>query len=197
MPRGLSPLWTSDLASERPTHPAGLVSLFAPEWNHVCGVSFSGYARHLEEKIVWNFENPIVKAVTPEAWTWSRTAFAQSLDPLAEKGSLLMEKGRIASWILMCLQEVQIEIWEGLKERDPSFLPAALKAVSASKGVVYWVEHSSDPRLRLLTADGWSVHRRTKDNRIAEYLPEPGVEWVITVEDFLTRRHEHLRPKQK
>ena len=195
MPRGLSPLWTNDLVGTADT-PSRLSFSLRPRMESRMRCTFLQLCAASGGKVVWNCENPIVRAVTPEAWMWCRAAFAESLDPLPEREQLLMEKARVAGWILMCLQGVQAGIWDGLKERDPSFLPTALKAVSASNGIFQWVEDTVDSRLRLLTADGWLVHRPKKDSKIGEYFPEPGAEWVITLDDFLTKQYERLRPKQ-
>jgi hypothetical protein len=188
---GLSPVWTEKLSAARPTHSAGLTCRFPPRWNHISGAQFESYANQYTPATIWNPENIVVLAVTPEGWTWCTANFKESLDPLPVRGSLLIEKARAASWILMCLQAEQVDIWNGLSDRDSSFLPAVWSIVFGAEAssqtgpeVLQWVEASIDPRLRSLTPGGWGAYRlRDKETKVEKYLPDPGADWTVTLDD--------------
>jgi len=193
-PFGLTPLWTARPGGSRPTHPAGLISQFPPQWNRLCGVQFENYSEPDNEAVIWNPENIVVSSVTAEAWAWCRKNFRKTLDPLPLKGSLLIEKSRVASWILMCLAGGQSDIWDGLKERDQSFLPTLLDVVFGIKPdpggparleIAEWVEEANESsRLRILTPHGWKAYRIGKETlKIEEYLPDPGPNWTVTLDD--------------
>jgi hypothetical protein len=190
---GLSPAWTERLAKPRPQHAAGLACQFPPQWNGLCGARFGSYGTRNESASIWNAENPIVRASTADAWAWCRNTFGKSLDPLPVKGSLLIEKARVVCWILMCLRNQQIDLWNGLKDRDASFLPTALSLALRQETnsnsqppleVVQWVEAPVSSRLRILTATGWNSYEHYKNqSKTAEYLPDPGPHWTILLED--------------
>jgi hypothetical protein len=195
---GLTPLWTDEPTKKRPTHFAGLICPFPPLWRHLCGAQFQNYARRDQGVAIWNPENAIVQAVTAESWAWCTENFGKSLDPLSLKGSLLMEKARAASWVLMCLQAEQSDLWDGLSERDPSFLPTLWNTVFGGdiesrhwplQGVFEWVEASANSRLRVLTPTGWGVYRTYEHfSKIKEYLPDPGTEWTVVLDDERSRQ---------
>lgn len=204
---GLSPLWTEDPRKTRPTHVAGLVCPFPPQWNHLCGAQFDNYSNKNERATVWNSGNAVVQAVSAEAWTWCRGNLGESLDPLSVKGSLLIEKARAASWILMCLQAEQSDLWDGPSDRDPTFLPTLWKMIFGAgvelrdrplQEVFEWVEDSSSSRLRVLTQTGWNVYRVYKDSsKIEEYLPDPGTDWTLVLDDERSRQiRAELRPRK-
>jgi hypothetical protein len=146
---GVSPVWTEDLTAARPSHPAGLACRFPPKWNHLSSVQFENYEKLFHKATIWNPENILVRAVTADALAWCSGNFKDSLDPLPVKGSLLTEKARVASWMVMCLAAEQHEIWDGLGDREPSFLPTVWNIVFGTQvnpkaepqqGLLQWVE---------------------------------------------------------
>ncbi len=191
---GLSPLWTEPLNRPRVKHAAGLTCQFPPRWNHLCGSQFDGYASRSGKSTIWNPENTVVRAVTADAWRWCSQSFQESLDPVPLRGSLLIDRARVASWILMCLAAEQSDIWDGLRERDESFLPTVWKIIlgtdltserqSKPPEVIEWVESPTSSRLRILTPQGWNAHRpHERWSTITEYLPDPGPDWTILLSE--------------
>jgi len=118
--------------------------------------------------------------------------FQSTFDPLTVRAALLSNRSRAASWILQCLQAEQHELWDGLLERDASFLKDLWKVVSLPairttsgtvRSVFQWVESSyPGSRLRELSPNGWAAHSWTKaEKRLAELLPEVDTEWTLEV----------------
>jgi hypothetical protein len=185
---GLSPFWATRPSHSPSTHVAGLTCPYPPEWDHICGASFEMYSGDDEGAIVWNRANRIVNSVNTGAWEWCIEKFKNSLDPLPQKASLLADKGKISSWILLCLKQAQRELWEGLKDRDSTFLRdvwnilfAAQKDARTGNAVFQWVEDASDSRLRILTPESWAVERLNQSKLIQDFLPIPSSEWCVLV----------------
>jgi hypothetical protein len=177
----------------------GLACPFPPNWKHLCGVRFGSYSGQYESSSVWNPANVVVETVTTEAWNWCEKAFhASSLDPLPLKGPLLIDSARAASWILMSLDAGQFDIWDGLSDRDPDFLPTLWKTIFGFEKkqsdqrvplIFHWVEDSADSRLRVLSPTDWIAHYNYKAREtIQGFLPDPGPEWTLSFDDEATRQ---------
>ena len=112
-----------------------------------------------------------------------------------------MEGARVAVWILMCLHASQSDLWDGLGDRDASFLSTALAIASGLEPnskhqprpkVVDWVEGVGKSYLRILTPMRWESYSHPGGtSKIADHLPDPGPDWTLIVEDENTRG---LRP---
>jgi len=192
---GVSPLWADRVSQASSTHVAGLASPYPPEWEHLCGSSFEMYSGDDEGTTVWNQDNFLVRSVNAGGWQWCKQKFLESLDPLPHKASLLTDTGKAASWTLMCLKRQQSELWDGLKDRDPTFLRDLWIALFGAKtknrirrAVYQWVEHSARSRLRILTPEGW-VAKAGEAKDLREFLPIPSPEWCVIVRDKRLSKH--------
>jgi hypothetical protein len=199
---GLSPFWATDSFGIPSTHVLGLTCSFPPEWNHICGAQFQMYSADDKKATVWNKANPIVNSTNASAWDWCKSAFASSLDPLPHKASLLTDRGKASTWVLLCLEQERSELWDGLKDRDRSFLEGlwtlifeGQKESATSKAVYQWVEDGSDSRLRVLTPESWSTKRLDKSKDLHDVLPIPSSEWCVFVND--ERYRELSRPPRR
>ncbi len=190
---GVLPLWTRDPGAPRPTHASGLSCPFPPQWNGLCGVRFENYSRRGQSTTVWNPANKLFQSVNTEGWAWCKESFSESLDPLPKKGSLLIDNSRAASWVLMCLEADQHDIWEGLNDRDPDFLPTLWRVIFEAEispsskhapKILQWVEDYPASRIRVLTPSGWDGYEAFPDvAKAQEFLPDPGSEWSVVISE--------------
>jgi hypothetical protein len=134
---------------------------------------------------VWNRVHRLFALSDREGVDWCHKYLANSLDPLASRDELLGDRGRAASWILLCLEHALNELWDGLKERDPQFLKEVWRTVfgpSADREqpwreVCQWVEDVPNSRLRVLTPEGWFVYRNSVE--IEPRVPDSGKDWTL------------------
>lgn len=199
----VAPIWTTYPKFIPNTHIVGMTSEFPLKWNALCGVKFAHYFGFQNAMHIWNPEHPVVSHLDAEGWDFCVKAFVTSLDLLALKNEVLLNRSRASAWMIMCLSRESSELWDGLKDRDPTFLPDLWEIVfpdsrgigAKEKVLCHWVEGLSDSRLRILTPNGWAAlsyykeHDRTLFNK---YLPNPGVEWRVTVKIKSCLRH-HCR----
>ena len=144
-----------------------------------------------------------MNSVNASGWEWCKEKFRKSLDPLPHKASLLADKGKVSSWVILCLKQEQFEIWDGLKDRDPTFLRdvwsilfPAQKEAQTSNAIYEWVEDPTDSRLRILTPESWSASRPHKSKDLHDILPIPSPEWCVTVTDERMVRYSKLARKR-
>ncbi|MGD0630941.1 MAG: hypothetical protein ABR987_16560 [Terracidiphilus sp.] len=175
------PLW---IRRPVPTSPGRwLESKFPPKWKDLCGARFIWYAGNNETATVWNPSHPLVKKIDPSGWEWATQTFKKSIDPIPRRDDLLSDPAKAASWLLQCVDQGSNEIWDGLPERDPLFLPDVLRMLLPSKGpvaslrILFWVEDAStNSRLRVLTSSGWNAVRR---DDVWRFIQRPSVDWRI------------------
>lgn len=171
----------------RLSHIVGLISNFPQKWNNLCGVRISDFVGKTQNVDIWNSENPLLKNTDPEGWEWTNATFKANPDPVRVKAELLLNRSRTASWVLRCLQKDLKDLWEGLKERDPTFLEDVWQVLfpkSSAPGrpvVLFWVQ-GSNTRLRVLSPQGWIIHEWTKVEEVRKHLPYPGKEWVLEMD---------------
>ena len=198
-PYGLAPIWFG-LSGER-RKADRLESRFPPALSNVCGAFFEWYAGNGNPATVWNSEHPIVKLVNEPAWCWCRTVFGKSIDPVPHRHELLenLEKG--AAWLLKCVESDNSEIWDGLRDRDPEFLPSLFGQISKKKkkafknGTIdFWVQ-DSNPRLRVVSEFIW----RTEPERdLRDKLAPDGEAWVVKIaRDHPLHEAKRLRRARK
>ncbi|HAJ26871.1 MAG TPA: hypothetical protein DCG53_06435 [Syntrophus sp. (in: bacteria)] len=185
----ISGLWTSSLPSSDVMHVMGVTSIFPPNWQNLCAVKFKYFYQTNIDEVVWNPHHPIVRAVDESSWTWCLDKFKASCDPLPHREEILTNKGRVAAWFVLCLQKEEKYLWDGLKDRDPLFLPQVWQIIfdipvenrlAMLPQIIEWVQDTS-PRLRVLTPEGWDVC--LENEQIKKYLPDPGLEWRVVDKD--------------
>jgi hypothetical protein len=188
----MAPIWTTSPKFIPSSHAAGITSEFPRKWPSLCGIKFAHYFGYSESIHIWNPEHPIVSHLDSEGWDWSAKTFAKSLDPVPLKNEVLLKRSRASAWVILCLRSESHELWDGLKDRDPTFLPDLWEVVfpdrrensSKVKVICQWVEGVPESRLRILSPTGWLALRCHNENDYAvimKYLPDPGLEWKVIV----------------
>lgn len=173
---------------QTPAHPVGLTCSFPPEWHNVVGAQVS-YDIHSADTDLWNSHHPIVRAIDAAGWEWALQSFMETLDPLPLKGDLLKHKSRAAAWVIHCFQAGANDLWDGLKDRDPSFLNDlwvllfSLRSETATKLPIPICRiRENGAELDVLSSDGWSSYGEgTFDDKkhIRQYLPDPSSHWYL------------------
>jgi len=179
----LSPMWTKPADPAQSHNLEMLTCNFPDGWKDLVGAHFRHYSRAGGDAYIWNPNSQVLKLVTPDARSWSRTTFGSSLDPLEHQEELLSEAERVACWVLMCLQADSHTLWRGLAEHHPGFLETVwnsmfpLEGGDSSPEVLHCVEDSTSTRLRILSPRGWKVVRDSDE--MAARLGDPGPEWRL------------------
>ncbi|HEY1756215.1 MAG TPA: hypothetical protein VGG72_12515 [Bryobacteraceae bacterium] len=174
------PLWLS-----RPRPPASRPdSRFPKEWLELCGVRFEVYGVHFDGAVVWNGAHALVRMAALPAWEWCRQTFGESIDPIPHRSEVLSDRAKAASWLLQCVAQYQSQLWDGLRDRDPTFLPKLFELVygrpkpSAGRRLLLLVQSPGDAALRTVTPEEWI---ETDDPRtLRKHLPVPSsAEWRL------------------
>jgi hypothetical protein len=174
------PIWERIEMRDPAKSPLNLAE-FPPEWSNLIGIETK--INIGEQSVeVWNAAHPLVQALDDPAWEWALASFDwRSRDPLPLKGELLRSRARVAAWILLCLQRDEGDIWNGLIDRAPSFLPEAWERVEGlgDQRIVH-VRDTLDRKLRTLGPDSWQEH--TDADAPAEFaamFERPGKDWRL------------------
>lgn len=164
-------------------------SQFPKKWENICGVYLDLFGKYGDDSIVWNKCHPLIKAVTNEGWTWCIETLGPSLDPLPYCDSLLSQKDRCAAWLLMCMKDNMKELWNGLTDREPSFLKTIWQKVfsgnSPSKLMTRIIlvgpnTYTAEGRnIRITSPDKWETIENLE--AVPAFLPNPGPEWKLTI----------------
>ena len=185
----LIPIWTTPPKLAPRSHAVGYISKFPRKWPTLCVAEFEFFIDE-EPTHIWNSRHPILSLLSVEGLDWCAKTFAKPLDPLPLKNEILSTSGRASAWVMMCLRTEAQELWEGAKERDPSFLknlweiifPDRKRTGSREQVICKWVE--DDSRLLILSPSGWlDLGGYNQENRriILKHVPDPGLEWKVIV----------------
>lgn len=184
------PLWAENLYSNKSSHVVGPTPKFPVEWSDLCGIEFDGVPEG--DEFVWNCDHILLKSADTNGWNWVSNQFKGTPDPLPYQGDLLLDKGKASSWLLHILRGKHKDLWDGLKERAPDFLPklwellfddAYLNKKKLSDQVIcLWVEAPGTSRLRVLRMTGWDVYDSSKLKAIRKYMPTPNNDSIVHVE---------------
>ncbi len=186
-------LWTQPPKLTKPGHIIGMTCRFPPEWRALWGVIVNDYSTDLHRAFLWNKNHPIIREIDEKGWGWCLDTFKISVDPLPHKKDVLKNKSRAVAWVVRCLQDDGTkDIWEGLIDRDSSFLTELWQIVfeshskSRSRRATsiclledIFPSSTSGSQLHVLTPEKWVIY--TKENDIERYLPDPGPEWQLVV----------------
>lgn len=183
-------LWTS--ASRLGTLPIlpWLPTQFPKNWENLCGFQLEHFNEKHKSRFVWNTQHPLIKSLTVEAWEWCDSILGPSYDPLPKKEEILSQKSRCASWVLICIEENFHELWNGLKERDPTFLkniwckffpkPIVSRNGYTETPLIFGNYPDYDFSLCILNPDQWKVSQERDDFNF--YLPDPGPDWKLGIQ---------------
>jgi hypothetical protein len=166
---------------------------FPPRWRNLCGVQFVDRDYLGAPTSMWNRAHPLCRATDSSALKWCANTFKSSLDPLPHKMSLLGDQGRCAGWVITCLSKAAADLWDGIKERDPSFLPElwsqlfrqGSRPIARPRFVLLHWFQGTNPRLRVLSPEGWRVLKADKSQdrpEIESFLPDPGPDWRLELD---------------
>ncbi len=186
---GITPMWVRRPQQKVTKHTLRVTCQFPPKWPTLCGVYLGSYQETREGMYIWNPRHLIVRVIDEVGWSWCREIIGPSLDPLPHRADLLASKSRAASWIVLCLQNSAKELWDGLQERDASFLQDVWELLFRHPSrssrdlqipICQWMEDVPNSRLRILTPKGWNTIRALNaDVELARHLPDPGLEWQL------------------
>jgi hypothetical protein len=160
------------------------MSKFPPEWRELCGARFEWYSGHGEWNTVWNRDNHLVKLLSPSVSDHLSGVFGKSVDPLPHKEMLLSDISMAAGWVLRVLSQDSSELWRGIPERDPAFLPelfALLKkeaTLRKLRRLMLWIQDPGNgTRLRIIDQEEWIAISADQD--LSQYLPKASKVWTI------------------
>lgn len=188
----LTPIWTAPPKFPPSSHVGGMTSQFPPNWATLCGVQFESYFSFEDGTHIWNREHSLVFHLDSEGWDWCTKVFLSSLDPLSQRNELLSTRSRASAWVIFCLKAQANELWDGLRDRDPTFLqdlwevlfPEREQIKAKEKVICQWVEPAGRGRLCILSPSGWLALKSGEEQDylvIKKYIPNPGSEWKVIV----------------
>jgi hypothetical protein len=174
------PLWTQ-VPTKRARDSAILSCAFPPTWRHVASVRLTGAFAGGNDLVLWNPENWLFRLVDDSSVAWVRNNVSATLDPLPLKTALLSSASYAAAWVVVCMESRRWDLWEGLNDRDPSFLGSLWKALQsvpeerAKNGpgtVLQWVSSGNESALHKLSPDGWFSSRSGIESLLLGLKPE-------------------------
>lgn len=191
----LVPLWDG---IEKPTK-GYLTAEFPPNWKHLMGAKFSRFAGWGQSQVVWNKRNAVVLAVTAEAWERCARTIETTSDPLEHKADILQSQANACAWLMHAVSKGQPEVWRGLAEREPKFLPSVFECAYGARkwnrNVLFWSDESFLGCLHTLSLSEWRKER--EEAAIAKLLPNPSREWRLEQADEPSPRKRPARtPRQ-
>jgi hypothetical protein len=178
------PVWDDEARFSRPPHyPPGFTASFPDEWKHMIGMRNRAGVR-TAPLYVWNRDHPVIKGCTAEAWAWVLPNRRGNEDPLNLREELFDSPSRICAWLAHSLWRQNHLVWEGLIDRDESFLAelwSAVDGLAEKDSVMIWQDESGDwGELVVASPYDWSTfNRRRGSEKIQQLLPDPGTEWQI------------------
>lgn len=186
------PLWTTSPKFAPCSHAVGITSNFPRKWTTLGAVKFTDYSDDTNETHILNPNNHIISLIDSEGLDWCAEKFAVSMDPLPLMKEVLSSSGRASAWVTRCLRDESQELWDGLNDRDPTFLrnlwdlvfPDRKGTGSRDKVICKWVEDLDDSRLCVLSPNGWLdlyCYDQGHHLEIIKHLPDPGLEWKVIV----------------
>lgn len=183
--RGMGPAVVWDDVEPRggaPKSRPGFTASFPPEWASIAGIlGETGVWRG--QLTVWNAHHPLVRACDGESWRWAQARLRGSRDPLACRSELLSSAGRAAAWILACLLNGDRWAWDGVAERDKTFLTELWKSIDGMlqfDEVSLW-NHQYNPVLNVLTqSNSLRFDHRNEPDEIPARVVAPSADWWIS-----------------
>lgn len=164
----------------------GFATAFPPEWKQLLRVDLDSLSQGPTPE-VWNQDHPLIKALDAASWEWAATAFLHSNDPIPHRDELMRSAGRVAAWMVGCINQNAEAIWTGLTERDPTLLPEAwsLLGLAENERVLSFEGNLFEAELTIVDPNSWTsaVDPRCYD-LFAEELGEPASQdWWLTKAD--------------
>jgi hypothetical protein len=151
---------------------------FPEEWGTLAGARCPGGTTQ-GTILLWNENHPLIRAASDAAMSWVIGIRTLSRDPLAHRAELLESPDHAAAWILHEFMYGESIVWNGVVDRDASFLTQIWKAVPGleeMEKVLFSKDVSVRRTLEVVTPSRWS----TVDlGKITNHLPQPGPDWRL------------------
>ncbi len=186
------PIWTTPPKFNANRRPFTVKSCFPEKWRTLCCAKFHDLSEFARTTTIWNSEHFLTDSLDPEGEIWCRKTFAKSLNPLPVKQEILSSVSHAVGWLMMCLRRESRVLWEGLKEKDQTFLPNLWEVIfsgsyetsSRERVICMWVEDEigGESGLCVLTPRGWlDLAGLDREDKIKKYLPDPGSDWKVII----------------
>ena len=159
---------------------------FPPQWADLAGVSSGGGVVDLPAE-AWNSGHPLTRVIDDPAWQWVWDTFGKgTLNPLSHRDELFRSPGRVAAWVLRCIQDGKEDTWKGLADRSPDLLTEAWARIPglADRKIVYWAEERKQLELLVVGIDSWEAYSGSDAPKtFAEIFEAPSEEWWLAYAD--------------
>jgi hypothetical protein len=174
------PLWTQT-PTKRESDSAILSCAFPSSWRHVSSVRFKWALADLDDFVVWNPENWLFALIDQSSVAWVRKNVSATLDPLPIKEALLSSPSYAAAWIVLCIESQKWDLWDGLKDRDSSFLVSLWGVlrpvpgepdVGRTEKILQWISSGNESTFHELSPNGWFSSRSGLESFLHELRPE-------------------------
>ena len=194
----ISLLWHSSSKPNDSLIPNVHLCRFPPKWRQLCAVVIDSYSAGpydpspLRGMFLANPKHPLIRNArsNPDVWNQLRSMTGDELDPIPHSNWLLEHPSRVAAWMINMIGKDAMDLWNGLRERDPTFLSRVWHMLFSLRGrkrdqnyeYIYVCKYHLLMRWRLyeLSPDGWAVI--SDANQIASKLLPPGSEWIVNFE---------------
>jgi hypothetical protein len=180
----LCPVWEKPPSITSGTH---LEAQFPPNWGAVAGAHIANYAGLDAHAIVWNANHSLSRHLDSDVFEWRVSTLGDSNDPLPHRSEVLSNREYAVAWTRCCLENGLGHLWNGILERDATFLPELFEVIDLdNKGgelpqMLFLVQESTSSRLRAASLKGWTVIR--DDQQIARSINKPAADWRLNTEE--------------
>jgi len=164
-------VWSLDRLPRRSRVPADVSAPFPPAWTEVVGC-------WTRDHLVWNRDHVIVKSVDQAAWEWVKQK-QQVRDPLSIAEEILASPARAAAWVLSSIIDDIDAVWNGLNDREPSFLPSVWERIGGMDGELIFLRQISRLKLNKLDCAAWT-EESDGISWLQEKVSDLGPEWFVT-----------------
>jgi hypothetical protein len=156
----------------------GLTAAFPGKWSNCVAAHFDCYSELQASATVWNRNHPLAKAVTVEAKDWVTVNLPTHVDPLTFRELLLDKPSYGAAWISVSIDNIALDYWNGIRDRDKQFLDklwALLRIKPAMRYFSFLHNTGVGVDAYSISPAGWNLVKAS------EVFKEPGPSWLIEV----------------
>lgn len=159
--------------------PRKTAARFPPEWKALVGAAILWPWR----ETTWNRNHPLLQAVDGDAWRWAQAVPSDPrhhLDELFDAGQ--DPEGRVAAWMLMCLQRSE-KVWKELSTGSPEILSKAWSLVEGLEElgkILFYGQRLGERTVKVVTAGSWQEYEGEEADRVfAHELRVPRRDWLL------------------
>lgn len=180
----LVPVWDRPPELHQHRSAIGMATSFCPQWAELCGATFGSI--NALSKPIWNKDNYLLTLVEPDAVDFIRNSLKEDSNILSYKDPISSNRSYAACWVLDTIARDNKDLWNGIAERDPSFLTAVWQTLFGGEArdnddnylqIYFWNDQATNSVLRVVNPTNWALvsHRGLK-----EYLQNPSDEWMLS-----------------